>query len=132
MVDAMTPFQVDGIQDSRGVLVVGCTNRPLSELDPAMLRPGRWLSCLGYCVAGVMYICIPSPLGVGRLERQVYVGAPTFEDRRQILAQLCQRTPVDADVSLEQLAAATDGHTCAALGAMFRSVCMSAIDQFSS
>jgi SpoVK/Ycf46/Vps4 family AAA+-type ATPase len=32
--------EMDGIQGNAGVLVVGCTNRPLDEIDPAMLRPG--------------------------------------------------------------------------------------------
>lgn len=34
--------EIDGIQDSRGVFVLGCTNQPLTELDDAILRPGRF------------------------------------------------------------------------------------------
>lgn len=43
---------MDGIQGATGVLVVGCTNRPLSELDPAMLRPGIYIF---YTVAALMH-----------------------------------------------------------------------------
>lgn len=70
----------------------------------------------------IRYAYVWPALALGRLEHQVYVNAPTFEDRLHIIAQLCKRTPVDADVSLEQLAATTEGQTCAALAAMFRSV----------
>lgn len=33
--------EIDGVQDSRGVFVLGCTNLALDEMDPAILRPGR-------------------------------------------------------------------------------------------
>ena len=56
--------EIDGINDSGGVFVVGCTNRPLSDIDEAMLRPGRlevlkevlmfYITCFYIC-SGINY-----------------------------------------------------------------------------
>lgn len=50
--------ELDGLEHSSGVLLLGTTNRPWS-LDPAMLRPGR-------------------------IDEKIYVGVPTHEERQAI------------------------------------------------
>src|ERR1700761_7000865 len=68
--------EMDGVQDSRGVVVVGATNRPqvivrshpfdkvnvglICDQDSAMMRPGR-------------------------LDRLIYIGPPSHEDRIEII-----------------------------------------------
>lgn len=88
---------MDGIQALRGVLVVGCTNRPISDLDPAMVRPGR-------------------------LERSLHVRTPTANDRRAIVHVLARRTRVHEAVTLDAIAEMTEGFTGADLRALFRCV----------
>ena len=56
---------MDGIQNTAGVFLVGCTNRPLDELDSAILRPGR-------------------------LEVHLFVGPPEPKDCRQIATVFAQ------------------------------------------
>jgi ATP-dependent 26S proteasome regulatory subunit len=31
---------MDGIEERKGVFILGATNRSISELDPAIIRPG--------------------------------------------------------------------------------------------
>eukprot|EP01135_Chromosphaera_perkinsii_P008837 Nk52_evm32s1485 gene=Nk52_evmTU32s1485 len=52
----------------RAVVLIGCTNLPLSELDAAVLRPGR-------------------------LEKIVYLDLPDEEDRLVLIRHLCETAP---------------------------------------
>lgn len=76
--------EIDGVEELNGVVIVAATNRP-SEIDPALLRPGR-------------------------LDRHIYVAPPDKEARLHILHRKCQKFDIDnADSLFEDLAEATDG-----------------------
>lgn len=75
--------EMDGLQDTGGVLVVATTNAA-DTLDPALRRPGRF-------------------------DFEVPVGAPAVEGRLQILKIHTRHMPLDA-VSLDAIAARTHGY----------------------
>ncbi len=72
--------EMDGFSQREGVLVIGATNRP-EDLDPALLRPGRF-------------------------DRSVAVGLPSVDEREAILRlHVAERSvPVAQDVDLARLA----------------------------
>lgn len=72
--------ELDGLNDRRGIFVVGATNRP-DMIDPAMLRPGR-------------------------LDKTLYVRLPTSAERLEILKTLIRsnHTPIDGSVDLHSIA----------------------------
>jgi cell division protease FtsH len=72
--------EMDGFSQREGVLVIGATNRP-EDLDPALLRPGRF-------------------------DRSVSVGLPSVDEREAILRlHVSERAvPVAKDVDLGRLA----------------------------
>lgn len=74
--------ELDGLNDRKGVFVIGATNRP-DMIDPAMLRPGR-------------------------LDKTLYIELPTSAERFEILKTLvnANNTPLERDVDL--LAVAND------------------------
>lgn len=78
--------EIDGVEELKGVVIVGATNKP-TEIDPALLRPGR-------------------------LDRHIYVAPPDYDARLQIL-QKCSRNfnlqSGDESVDLQKLAELTDG-----------------------
>ncbi|MDR3637642.1 MAG: CDC48 family AAA ATPase [Isosphaeraceae bacterium] len=88
--------EMDGIEELRGVLVLGATNRP-DLVDPALRRPGRF------------DILIEIPL-------------PDQTDREAIFRIGLRGKPVDAAVRVEELAAQTEGFS----GAEVQSVCRQA------
>ncbi len=65
------------------MVVLGATNRP-DNLDPALLRPGRF-------------------------DRLLFVPPPDSGARAAILGVHTRRTPLGPDVDLQQLASATEG-----------------------
>ena len=75
--------EMDGFTGSEGVVVLAATNRP-EVLDQALLRPGRF-------------------------DRRVTVSPPDLTGRRQILEVHTRGVPVDPQVRLADLAAATPG-----------------------
>ncbi|MFN8186493.1 MAG: AAA family ATPase [Gaiellales bacterium] len=85
--------ELDGFQDAGQVVVIGASNR-LEDLDPALLRPGRF-------------------------DRQVLVGAPDFAGREAILGVHTRSKPLDAEVDLAVIARQTAGLT----GADLANVC---------
>ena len=96
--------ELDGVQESSGppVLLLGVCTSP-SQLDPAILRPGR-------------------------LDVHVPVRPPASAERREILRAMLAATPVDWDqVSLEELAAATEGFSLAQLSSLCREAAMCAL-----
>ncbi len=81
--------EMDGFEKDTNVIVLAATNRP-DILDPALLRPGRF-------------------------DRQVVVGLPSLEERREILKVHVRNKPLAEDVDLEELARLTPGFSGADL-----------------
>jgi len=81
--------EMDGFGKNEGVIVLAATNRQ-DILDPALLRPGRF-------------------------DRQIYVGAPDWRGREEILRVHAKEKPLAEDVDLVKLAKATSGFTGADL-----------------
>ena len=81
--------EMDGFGKNEGVIVMAATNRK-DILDPALLRPGRF-------------------------DRQIYVGAPDWKGREEILKVHAKDKPLAEDVDLGKLAKATTGFTGADL-----------------
>ncbi|MCL4546068.1 MAG: CDC48 family AAA ATPase [Chloroflexi bacterium] len=93
--------EMDGIEELRGVVVIGATNRP-DLLDPALLRPGRF-------------------------EMQIELPPPDLAARRTILEVHTRNRPLGTDVDLFELAGRTDGLVGADLEALCRQAAMAAI-----
>jgi cell division protease FtsH len=81
--------EMDGFSTNQNIILIGATNRP-DVLDPALLRPGRF-------------------------DRQIVVDRPDRVGRRKILDVHAKGKPVDPEVDLDSLAAATPGLTGAEL-----------------
>lgn len=92
---------MDGMNQSDRFLIVGATNRP-DSLDPALRRPGRF-------------------------DREIIIGAPTLQQRKDILSVLCARMPVCPSVDMAELAQRTTGYVGADLSALCREAAMHAI-----
>ncbi|MCD8221234.1 MAG: ATP-dependent zinc metalloprotease FtsH [Clostridiales bacterium] len=75
--------EMDGIDSSRGLLILGATNRP-EVLDPALLRPGRF-------------------------DRRVIVNKPDLKGRVAILKVHAKNVSLDDTVDLDAIALATSG-----------------------
>ncbi len=74
--------ELDGLEDMRGVVVMGATNRP-DIIDPALLRTGRF-------------------------DRLVYIGEPDFKNRIKILEIHTALIPVKGS-ALEEVMSITEG-----------------------
>ncbi len=70
--------EMSGFKGSEGIIVLAATNR-LDTLDEALLRPGRF-------------------------DRQIEVGLPDINARREILALYCKDRPVEETLDLNALA----------------------------
>ena len=81
--------ELDGFGGRDDVIVIGASNR-LEDLDPALLRPGRF-------------------------DRQVLVGPPDLTGRESILRVHTRSKPLAADVDLSLIARQTSGLTGADL-----------------
>ncbi len=81
--------EMDGFESNQGVVIMAATNRP-EILDPALLRPGRF-------------------------DRQIQVGLPTEDGRRQILKIHTRNVKLASDVDLDRLAQITAGFSGADL-----------------
>ncbi|SCU96070.1 LAMI_0F05094g1_1 [Lachancea mirantina] len=73
--------ELDGLNDRRGIFVIGATNRP-DMIDSAMLRPGR-------------------------LDKTLFIELPNFEEKVDIIKALTRSngTPLAPDVNLEKVVA---------------------------
>jgi len=81
--------ELDGFEGAEQVVVMGASNR-LQDLDPALLRPGRF-------------------------DRQMLVPAPDLAGREAILGVHTRRKPLAAEVDLRLVARQTSGLTGAEL-----------------
>ncbi|MBU2439427.1 AAA family ATPase, partial [bacterium] len=96
--------ELDGIEELKGVVVIGATNR-LDMIDPAIIRPGRFDVLLE----------LPIP----------------DEATRLLIFQIHTKgKPLDKDVNLEQLSKITDKYTGAEIEAIARRASMLAIREF--
>ena len=81
--------ELDGFVSAAEVVIIGASNR-IEDLDPALLRPGRF-------------------------DRQVLVGPPDLAGRESILAVHSRGKPLASDVDLSRIARQTSGLTGADL-----------------
>ncbi|MGH9918607.1 MAG: AAA family ATPase, partial [Nitrososphaerales archaeon] len=96
--------EMDGLEELKGVVVLGATNRP-DIIDEALLRPGRFDKILR----------IPPPDKEGRIE---------------ILKIHTKKKPLANDVDVTKLAELTEGYTGAELAAAANVASIAAIKQF--
>jgi cell division protease FtsH len=93
--------EMDGFEDSGGVVVLAATNRP-DALDPALRRPGRF-------------------------DREVLVPLPGRAERAAILASHARGKTLGPDADLGQVAAATPGFSGADLANLVNEAAVSAV-----
>ncbi|MGC8479265.1 MAG: AAA family ATPase, partial [Candidatus Micrarchaeia archaeon] len=93
--------EMDGLQELKNVVVLAATNRP-EEVDPALLRPGRF-------------------------DKIVEIPMPNEEARLAILTVHTKRMPLDGDVDLKRVATLTENYTGAEIENVCREAGMNAI-----
>ena len=93
--------EMDGIEELAGVLILGATNRS-DLLDPALLRPGRF-------------------------DLQLTIDPPDEEGRREIFRIGLRGKPAAADISIDELAASSEGFTGAEIQGICREAAMAAV-----
>ena len=93
--------EMDGFDSSKGLLVLGATNRP-EILDPALLRPGRF-------------------------DRRVIVDKPDLKGRINILKVHSKDVLLDETVDFEEIALATSGAVGADLANMMNEAAINAV-----
>jgi transitional endoplasmic reticulum ATPase len=76
--------EMDGLEELKDVVVMGATNRP-DIVDPALLRAGRF-------------------------DRLVYIGEPTFEDRKKIIQIHTRYMPLEGS-ALEEIMHLTESYS---------------------
>jgi transitional endoplasmic reticulum ATPase len=95
--------ELDGLEDLKGVVVIGATNRP-DIIDEALLRPGRF-------------------------DRILEVQVPDKEARKHIFQIHTKKKPLESDVDLYKMVEITDGMTGADIAALVNAAAMSAIKE---
>ncbi len=93
--------EMDGIDKSAGVIVVGSTNKP-DLIDPALMRPGR-------------------------LDKIIYVPPPDFNERMEILHVHLLGRPVSRDINLADAAKHTERFSGADLANIVREAATMAV-----
>ncbi|MGL4452146.1 MAG: ATP-dependent zinc metalloprotease FtsH [Sarcina sp.] len=96
--------EMDGFGANEGIIMVAATNRP-DILDPALLRPGRF-------------------------DRQIVVGAPDVEGRKEILNVHVRNKVLDESVDLNVLAKRTPGFTGADIENLTNEAALLAVRKF--
>ncbi|MEM0448481.1 MAG: CDC48 family AAA ATPase [Methanomassiliicoccales archaeon] len=95
---------MDGLGGRGQVIVIGATNRE-DAIDPALRRPGRF-------------------------DREIEIGVPTRDGRKEILEIHTRGMPLSDDVSLDHLANITHGFVGADLMALAREAAMKCLSRF--
>lgn len=96
--------EMDGLEDLKGVVVIGATNRP-DIIDEALLRPGRF-------------------------DRLCEVPTPDNEAIKEILRIHMAKKPVDKTVDIDKLADLAKGFTGADIAALVNAAAISAIKEY--
>jgi transitional endoplasmic reticulum ATPase len=91
---------MDGISSRGQVMIIGATNRP-NAIDPALRRPGRF-------------------------DREIEIGVPDRNSRREILQIHTRNMPLK-EVKIEEIADMTHGYTGADLAALAREAAMASL-----
>lgn len=95
--------EIDGLEDLKGVIIIGATNRP-DIIDEALLRPGRF-------------------------DRIIEVPPPDKDARRQILLIHSKRKPLDPSCDFNKLVELTEGYTGADIEAIVNAASMASIKE---
>ncbi|MFR6328130.1 MAG: ATP-dependent zinc metalloprotease FtsH [Eisenbergiella sp.] len=95
--------EMDGFDSSRGILILGATNRP-EILDKALLRPGRF-------------------------DRQIIVDKPDLKGRVEILRVHAKDVLMDDTVDFDAIALATSGAVGSDLANMINEAAINAVKQ---
>ncbi|KZX10808.1 CDC48 family AAA ATPase [Methanobrevibacter curvatus] len=89
---------MDGLKSRGQVVVIGATNRP-DSLDGALRRPGRF-------------------------DREIEIGVPDKEERKEVMEIHTRGMPIDKDVDLEEISEITHGFVGADLEALCKEAAM--------
>ena len=89
---------MDGLKGRGNVIVIGATNRP-NSIDPALRRPGRF-------------------------DREIEIGIPDKNARKEILEIHTRNMPLAKDVSLDDLSSITHGYTGADISLLGKEAAM--------
>ena len=92
---------MDGLESRGQVIVIAATNRP-DAIDPALRRPGRF-------------------------DREIEIGVPDRDGRKEILEIHTRKMPLAEDVNLDELADLTYGFVGADLEALCKEAAMHAL-----
>lgn len=95
---------MDGLEPRQNVVVIGATNR-LDAIDEALRRPGRF-------------------------DREIVIGVPDQEGRKEILAIHTRGMPLSEEIELEDLARSTYGFVGADLAALTREAAIDALRRY--
>lgn len=93
--------ELDGIDELKGVLVLGATNR-IDMLDPAVIRPGRF-------------------------DQIIEIPIPNQQDRKEIFEVHLKHKPLGAGIEPDALARKTDGFSGAEIAAVCSIAALSAV-----
>ncbi len=92
---------MDGLKSRGEVIVIAATNR-VDSIDPALRRPGRF-------------------------DREIEIGVPDRDGRKEILQIHTRNMPLEADVNLDEIAALTHGYTGADISALTKEAAIKAL-----
>jgi transitional endoplasmic reticulum ATPase len=92
---------MDGLKARGQVIVIGATNRP-NAIDPALRRPGRF-------------------------DREIEIGVPDRNSRKEVLQIHTRNMPLDTDVNLDELANVTHGFTGADISSLSKEAAMKSL-----
>lgn len=95
--------ELDGVETLKDVVMVAATNRP-DMIDKALLRPGR-------------------------IDRIIYVPLPDKDAREEIFRIHLSKTPLGADVVIEDLAQKTEMFSGAEISALCREAAIMALEE---
>ncbi|MDD5195434.1 MAG: AAA family ATPase [Candidatus Omnitrophica bacterium] len=97
-------MELDGLRPEKGnIVVIGATNVPEQELDPALMRAGRF-------------------------DRKIYIGLPGLAERRELFKYYLSKVQYDKNsIDLEKLARITVGNSPADISNIVREASLIAI-----